>query len=135
MKKDNDFTIRLNYIAYAPPEKVFEALTDSGIIAAWGGGMAIVEGKEGGHFEMFDGWVKGEVLVYKPGKELQYSWKPSEWDKKTAPSKVSYKLVPHAAGTEIILNHTEIPTEEEADKHRSGWIDFIFDPLNDYFTS
>jgi uncharacterized protein YndB with AHSA1/START domain len=129
-----DFSIRMNYVVYASPDKVFEALTDPGIIAAWGGGLAVVENKTGGKFELFDGWITGEVISYKPGKELSYTWRPSEWNKKTPPSVVSYKFKEHPAGTEILLSHTELPSEEEAGKHKEGWVDYVFEPLNEYFT-
>ena len=130
-----NYSFKTTYVVYASPEKVFEALTDSGIIAAWGGGLAVVEHKKGGKFEMFDGWVKGEVVTFVRGKELGYTWVPSEWKKKTTPSLVVYKLKPHPAGTEIILEHTGLPTEEEANKTESGWVDFVFEPLNEYFTN
>jgi len=134
-KESKDFSIRASYIVYASPDKVFEALTDSGIIASWSGGLAVVEPKAGGRVELFDGWITGEVLVYKPGKELSYTWKPSEWNKKIPASIVNYKLREHGAGTEIILTHTELPSQEEAEKHREGWVDYVFDPMNDFFTS
>ena len=130
-----NYSFKTTYVVYASPEKVFEALTDSGIIAAWGGGLAVVEHKKGGKFEMFDGWVKGEVVTFIRGKELGYTWVPSEWKKKITPSLVLYKLKAHPAGTEIILEHTGLPTEEEANKTESGWVDFVFEPLNEYFTN
>ena len=129
------FTLKLKYIAYASPEKVFKALTDSVIINKWSNSKGKVSPKTGGAFELFDGWVKGEVLVYKPGKQLSYSWKPSEWDKKTPASIVIYNFSTHKAGTEIILEHTGFPSMEESTKHKEGWMDFVFEPLNDYFTS
>lgn len=134
-EKDSGFSLEMNYVVYASPEKVFEALTDTGIIAAWGGGIAVVENKSGGKFELFDGWASGEVLVYKPGKELSYTWRVSEWDKKTPASVVTFLLKAHPAGTEIILKHKEFPSQEEATKHKDGWVDFVFDPLNEYFTA
>ncbi len=132
---DKNFAIKTTYVVYASPEKVFEALTDPGIISSWGGGLAIVENKIDGKFELFDGWVKGEVKEYDPGKELSYTWKPEEWAKKVSPSLVNYKFKVHPAGTEVILEHTGLPSQEETDKHTSGWMDFIFEPLNEYFTS
>jgi uncharacterized protein YndB with AHSA1/START domain len=129
------FSLKLTYIIYASPEKVFEALTDSAIIKKWSGESGKVSGEKGGPFELFGGWVKGEVLIYKPGKQLSYSWKPSEWDKKTAPSIVNYIFNAHKAGTEIILEHSGFPSAEESAKHHDGWIDFVFEPLNDFFTS
>ncbi len=128
------FSFKTTYIVYASPEQVFEALTDPGIIGAWGGGNSVVSPEKGGHFELFDGWVKGEVTHYIPGKELGYTWKPAEWDKRTKASQVNMRFVKHSAGTDIVLEHTGFPSQEEADKHGNGWIDYVFDPLNDYFT-
>lgn len=135
VKTKDGFSIKTSFIIYATPEKVFEALTDTGIIAAWSGEMGIVDSKPGGKFELFDGWVNGEVLSYKPGKELSYTWKASEWSNNTPASIVKYTLRQHAAGTEVLLEHTQLPSAEEADKHNDGWIDYVFEPLNDYFTS
>lgn len=127
------FNFNTTYVVYATPEAVFEALTDPGIIGAWGGGISVIEEKTGGHFELFDGWVKGEVTHFTPAKELGYTWKPTEWDKRTPASNVHMKFTVHPAGTEVVLMHTGFPSQEEADKHGNGWIDYVFDPLNDYF--
>lgn len=129
------FSIKLKYIVYASPEKVFETLTKSSVINKWSDAKGKVSEKIGGEFELFDGWVKGEVLIYKPGKKLSYTWKPAEWDQKTPPSVVTYVFDEHKAGTEISLDHKDFPTAEEAAKHKEGWIDFVFEPLNDYFTT
>lgn len=128
------FTFRTSYIVYAKPEQVFEALTDTGIIAAWGGGASIVSSKTGEPFEMFDGRVTGVVTAFNAGKELGYTWKPEEWDKNTPASQVHIRFNKHAAGTELILEHSGLPDEEETDRHGNGWIDYVLDPLNDYFT-
>jgi uncharacterized protein YndB with AHSA1/START domain len=128
-----DFIFKTTYVVYATPEEVFEAMTDPGIIGAWGGGMSVIEEKVGGHFELFDGWVKGEITHFIPGKELGYTWKPEEWDKRTKASNVLLKFMSHPAGTDVVLVHTGFPSQEEADKHGNGWIDFVFDPMNDYF--
>lgn len=130
-----NFSLKTKYIVYASPEKVFEALTNSSVISKWSKGNGKVTPKIDGDFELFDGWVKGKVLEFKPAKKLSYSWKPAEWDVKTAPSVVKYVFNEHKAGTEIILEHTGFPSQEETDKHNSGWIDYVFEPLNDYFTS
>ena len=129
------FALKLNYIIYSTPDKIFEALTKSSIIKKWSGSEGKVSDAIGGTIEMFDGWVKGEVLDYKPGKKLSYSWKPSEWDKKTTPSVVVITFNEHKAGTEVIVEHEDFPSAEEAARHKDGWIDFVFEPLNDYFTA
>ena len=130
------FTIKLNYIIYASPSKVFDALTKEGIIGQWCDGGGKLEPKVGGAVAMFGDWVKGEVLKFDSRKkELSYSWKPAEWSKKTEPSVVEYSLKPHVAGTEVTLIHSNFPSKEESDKHLSGWTDYVFEPLNDFFTS
>lgn len=129
-----NISIKLKYIIYAPPDKVFEALTDTAVLSKWGGNGK-VSLKEDGAIEMFDGWVKGKVLEFKPAKKLSYTWKPAEWDKKIPESIVEYILKEHQAGTEVILEHKDFPSQEEASKHKDGWVDYVFEPLNDYFTS
>jgi uncharacterized protein YndB with AHSA1/START domain len=130
---EKNFTFKTTYLVYANPDQVFEALTNSGIIAAWGGGLSVVEDRIGGVFELFDGWVKGEITAYQPGKELGFTWKPEEWKKGIKPSLVHLTFKKDPAGTAIILDHTKFPNQEEATKHGNGWIDYVLDPLNDYF--
>ena len=61
------------YVMYASPEDVFEAFTDPGIIELWGGGLSVVESTVGGKFELFDGWVKGEMTHYLLDNELGFT--------------------------------------------------------------
>jgi len=127
--------IRLKYVLYAAPEKVFAALTDSKLISKWCDGSGMVSDKVNGAFEMFDGWAKGIVKTYLPSKKLSYTWKTSDWSKKAAPSLVTFIFTTHKVGTELILEHTGFPSEEEAEKHSSGWVDHVFEPLNDFLLS
>jgi uncharacterized protein YndB with AHSA1/START domain len=134
-KNTHGFSITMSYIIYGSPAKVFDALTQEGIIGQWCDGGGKVEPVVDGEVHLFGDWVKGRVTVFdKKGKMLAYTWKPAEWDKKTPASLVAFKLMPHAAGTEIFLEHTGLPSQTEADKHHTGWIDYFFEPLNDYFT-
>jgi uncharacterized protein YndB with AHSA1/START domain len=128
-----DFRFTKQYVVYASPETVFEALTDPGIIAAWGGGMSVVGSEPGGHFEWFDGWVKGEITGFENAKELAFTWKPSEWDKRTKASKVVIRFVAHPAGTQLTIEHTDFSNPDVAEKSDDFWVDHILDPINDYF--
>jgi uncharacterized protein YndB with AHSA1/START domain len=132
-KETAGFSISLTWILYASPEDVFQALAMPEIIEEWTGDKAVLEPKVGGAFEMFGGWVKGNVLVFEPGKKLSYSWKPTEWKPKAEPSIVTYVFEKDKAGTKLTLTHTGFPDKEEAEKHESGWVDNVFEPLNDYF--
>jgi uncharacterized protein YndB with AHSA1/START domain len=125
------FDLSLEFILSGKPARVMQLLTDPALIRKWSGEEAILENKEGGRFEMFDGWVKGEVL--KTGSnELAYTWKPSDWAEEVKPSEVHYLLKEDEAGTKVIIKHTGFPDEKERDSHKSGWTDFFFDPLEDF---
>ncbi len=63
-------SIKLTVTIEAKPTDIFEALTDSKQITRWSGQKGKVGSKRGGKFELFDGWVKGKVVEFKPGKSL-----------------------------------------------------------------
>jgi activator of HSP90 ATPase len=108
-----------------------QLLTDAKLIRKWSGGEAVIENKVGGRFEMFDGWVTGEVL--KTGEdELAYTWKTTEWPEDAKPSEVHYLLKEDEAGTKVILHHAGFPNDEEMKSHKAGWTDFFFEPMEDY---
>lgn len=110
---------------------VFAALTNSKALAEWSG-EGYVAKKVGGAFNMFDGWVEGTVLGYKPGKELAYTWKTTEWPKAWVPSEVHYTFHPNKTGTTLTLTHTKLPNRKETNDHRAGWVEHVFVPLETF---
>ena len=125
-------TINLTWQFYNGADEVFNALTDADKISQWSGAAAKLELKEGGDLEMFDGWVKGKILGYETGKSLSYSWKPIDWSQKADASVVRYRIEQKESFTEVSLLHENFPDEEEAMKHKEGWINHVFDPLSLY---
>jgi uncharacterized protein YndB with AHSA1/START domain len=133
--KEKNFEIMVTYILYASPDEVFDALTQESRISDWMDANVKLEPFKDGTIELFDGWMKGTILQFnKIKRELAYTWKPAEWSKKQPASKVVFSLKKHEAGTEIVVHHSDFPNKEESEKHRSGWVDHFFEPLNDYFT-
>ena len=125
------FDLALEFILSGKPKRVMQLLTDDVLIRKWSGGEAILENKEGGRFEMFDGWVTGTVLKTS-GNELAYTWTAGDWPKGTKASEVHYLLKEDEAGTKVILHHTGFPNQKEMDSHKTGWTDFFFDPMEDF---
>ncbi len=125
--------IKANVTLPGTPQEVFEALTESRIIKRWSGQRGKVEPKIGGKAEMFDGWVKGRVLEWNPPKLLSYTWKPQDWPEKSTESIVRYTFKKSAKGTIVALEHSGFPTDREAQSHKDGWHEFVFDPLKEYF--
>lgn len=126
------FDLKMDFRVSGKLPRVMQLLTDAELIRKWSGGEAILEPKVGGKFEMFDGWVSGEVLKISD-KELAYTWKANDWEDNALPSEVHYTLKADSqGGTEVTLIHTGFPNEKERDSHKTGWTDFFFDPLEDY---
>lgn len=127
------YDLELEFTLSAKPKRVMQLLTDPVLIRKWSGGEAVVEKKEGGRVEMFDGWVDGTVLKCTE-KELAYTWKTTEWPSDAKPSEVHYLLKDDEAGTKVELRHTGFPNEQEMKEHRSGWADFFFEPMEDFIS-
>jgi len=127
--------IRLVVVLPGKPDEVFAALTNTRIIAQWCGQKGKVEPKIGGKVKMFDGWVKGKVLKFKPGKALVYTWQPGDWPADARESIVKYSFTLAKGGTKVVLEHSGFPNEREKEKHKSGWMEFVFDPLKSYLSS
>ncbi len=119
----------------AKPEEVFRALTDAKEIRKWSGQQGKVEAKVGGKFEMFDGWAQGTVLAFKSGKILSHTWHTADWDEDTKHSIVKYSFSATKSGTKVTLKHLGLPDEKSRKEHQGGWIEFVFEPLKQYFGS
>ncbi len=128
-------TMRLVVVLPGEPDEVFAALTNTRIIAQWCGQKGKVEPKIGGKVEMFGGWVKGKVLKYKPGKGLAYTWQPGDWPADARESVVKYSFTPARGGTKVVLEHSGFPNGREKKNHKSGWMEFVFDPLKSHLSS
>ena len=129
------FPLSMTYVFYAEPQRVFDAFTQKEIVATWCDGGGFMEPVTQGNLEFFNGWVKGNVLAADRSKGvLEFTWRPTEWDRKVQDSFVHIMLKPHPAGTEIQLEHGGFPSMEESDKHYAGWMDYVFEPMNDMFT-
>jgi uncharacterized protein YndB with AHSA1/START domain len=128
-------TIRMVVVLPGKPDEVFAALSNARIIAQWCGQKGKVELKIGGKVEMFDGWVKGKVLKFKRGRALAHTWQPGDWPADARESIVEYSFAPAKGGTKVVLEHSGFPNEKERKNHKSGWREFVFDPLRGYLSS
>lgn len=125
------FDLELEIFLSGKPARTMQLLTDPTLIRKWSGEEGVAEPREGGKFEMFDGWVTGEVLKASE-KELVVTWLPGDWEPGTQASEVHFLLKPYGAGTLVKLTHTGLPNEKERDSHKVSWADFYFDPMEDF---
>ena len=105
----------------APPERVFEALTDPAQLAAWWGSEEThrahdwqADVQPGGRWEARttdaagrEGTLGGEYRVVDPPRVLEHTWEAS-WDE--APTIVRFELAPArvggVSGTRVTVTHT-----------------------------
>lgn len=131
--KTKSFTLSLLFPF--SPEDIFTALTNARQIAAWSGQAGKIQPTIGGKMELFDGWVKGNVLAYESGKRLSFTWKPAEWATESQSSIVTCDFKSTKTGSKITLKHAGFPNDSELQSHKVGWTEFVFDPLKMYLTA
>jgi uncharacterized protein YndB with AHSA1/START domain len=117
----------------APPEAVFQALTDPAQIPLWWRVPGAYETQEaemdvrvGGSYR-FAGTsarltrftVTGEYRIVDPPHHLCYTWTP-DWHEGARDSVVDIKLARDGAATRVTVTHTGFSTEAARDGHR-GW--------------
>jgi uncharacterized protein YndB with AHSA1/START domain len=117
------------YILSAPPEEVFNALTNPATIQLWTGEKAEMNAIAGSEFSLWDGSIVGKNLQFETGRKIEQQWyfgdQPEE-------SIVTIILHPHQDGTSAELRHTNIPDQDFKDI-TEGWNESYFGSLIDFY--
>ena len=123
--------LQLEFHLPAAPAKVMDMLLDEQQLRRWTGEDAVIDRKEGGKISLLGGWITGEIKNL-TDTELVYTWRTQEWTDEMADSEVKYKLVKDNEGTKILLEHSNLPTQEEMDGHADYWEDQFFGLMEEY---
>jgi len=126
----NGFTVSTTLPA--TPEQVFKAWLSTAGHAAMTGSPAKVEPRVGGSFTAWDGYIFGKTLEVKPYARILQAWRTTEFPEDSPDSKLEILLEPTGDGTKITLKHTDIP-EGQAAGYKTGWEDFYFKTMKEYF--
>ncbi len=134
---DQDAVVSQIQIA-APPERVFQALTDPKQVMRWWTSDVCqidsfaMEPKPGGHwrYDSKQGTLnvngvskfhcEGEVLEYDPPRLLAYSWIANWHDDKSRRTIVRWELAATSGGTHVKVTHSGLAQEPTARKDYSG---------------
>lgn len=114
-------TVRLERTLAAPPEEVWQALTEPAQLRAWLA-PAEMDVREGGDVKIdFSGQpdggaVHGVIRICDPPRTLEYEWMETG-DK---PSVVRFDLEPAAEGTKLTLTH-RLLSDDEVIGFAAGW--------------
>ena len=126
----NEFTLIVTINAKA--EKFYEAYLSSEGHTALTGSPARVDGTVDGDFTAWDGYIQGMFLEFEKNKRIVQAWRTAEFPEEAEDSIVEILLEEDHGKTKLTLKHTNIP-EGQADDYKTGWEDFYFKPMREYF--
>ena len=106
-----------------PPGRVWQALTDSALLARWlmpndfrpAVGHQFTFRTEPVPAHGFDGIVHCQVLDLEPPRLLRFSWRGGQLD-----TVVSWRLVPEGAGTRLLITHDGFDEADPAQRMVMG---------------
>ncbi len=133
MMKD-EFTLTATFNASA--EKIYKAWTSTQGHTQMTGSPAKVDGRVGGDFTAWDGYIWGTFLELEKNKRIVQAWRTAEFPEDAEDSRVEILLeeIPTdeaLAMTRLSLTHTNIP-EGQSDDYKQGWEDFYFKPIREW---
>ncbi|MEU6677020.1 metalloregulator ArsR/SmtB family transcription factor [Streptomyces sp. NPDC046925] len=119
------------YVTYieSTPEKVWHALTDADLTAAYWGHANVSDWQPGSRWEhrRTDGSgiadVVGKVVESTPPSRLVTTWADpaAAPDSAAAPSQVTFDIQPHGGIVRLTVTHENLADEAERDAAASGW--------------
>lgn len=113
----------------APPEDVYNALTNEATIQLWTGEPAIMQPVAETEFSLWDDSIVGKNIEFIPGKKIVQEWYFGEQEE---PSIVTIILHENKGTTSAELRHTNIP-DEAYDDIVEGWNESYFAALIDFY--
>ncbi len=133
MTKD-DFTITAEFNESA--EKIYKAYLSTQGHTQMTGSPAKVDGRAGGDFTAWDGYIWGTFLELEENKRIVQAWRTAEFPEDAEDSRVEILLEEIAtsealAMTRLSLTHANIP-EGQSDDYKQGWEDFYFKPMREW---
>ena len=126
----NEFTLVVTINSKA--EKFYEAYLSSEGHTALTGSPARVEGTVDGDFTAWDGYIQGMFLELEKNKRIVQAWRTAEFPEEAEDSIVEILLEEDHGKTKLTLKHTNIP-KGQMDSYKTGWEDFYFKPMREYF--
>lgn len=118
------------YILDAPPEDVYNAITNPIALKLWTHEDAEMSTEPGSEFSIMGGSIVGKNIAFEENKSIIQQWYFGEEEE--APSIVTIKLHQHPEGTSVELRHTNIP-DEAYDDITEGWSSAYFGNLQEFF--
>ena len=118
----------------ASPAVLYRAWLSSKGHSEMTGSAAKVQARVGGRFSAWDGYITGKTLELQSPSRIVQAWRTGEFAESDPDSRVEIVLESVDGGTRLTLTHSDIP-EGQADSYQSGWEEWYFAPMREYFGS
>ena len=122
----------LSIILPASQEEIYKAWLSTEGHTTLTGSPAQVDGRAGGKFSAWDGYIFGQTLELESPRRIVQAWRTSEFPEDAPDSRLEVVLEAVQGGTKLTLIHSDMP-EEQVEDYRQGWEDFYFKPMREYF--
>jgi activator of HSP90 ATPase len=126
----NEFTLIVTI--HAKAETIYKAWLSSAGHSDLTGSPAKIDGAVDGDFAAWDGYIQGMFLELEENKRILQAWRTAVFPSEAEDSIVEILLEESHGKTKLTLNHSNIP-EGQADSYKTGWEDFYFKPMREYF--
>lgn len=126
----NQFTLTATFPAKA--ETIYKAWLTTQGHTLMTGSPAKAEGRVNGEFTAWDGYIWGTFLELEENRKIVQAWRTSEFPEDAEDSRVEIVLEEAGGKTTLTLIHKDIP-EGQAENYKTGWEDFYFKPMREYF--
>jgi activator of HSP90 ATPase len=114
----------------AKASEIYDAWLNSEGHTAMTGSAAQVDGKVGGKFTTWDGYIFGITLDLTPDERIVQAWRTSEFPDDEPDSRVEILLEGVEGGTKLTFIHSNMP-EGQSESYRQGWDDFYYKPIRE----
>jgi activator of HSP90 ATPase len=125
--------IKISAIFPVTAKRLYDAWLNSTLHSDFTGGKAKIDGKIGGKFKAWDGYITGSNLTLQPYGRIVQMWRTKEFPKSAPDSRLEILFEKHNSGTKITLIHTHIPAGDEK-KYEKGWKEHYFKPMKKFFS-
>ncbi len=115
------------------PKQVYEAYVDPKMHSEFTDSKATGKPVVGGKFTAWDGYISGKFLELEEGKKVVQEWSSTDFPEGASPSRLELTFCAVAKGTEIVMVHSNVPKDQEAET-AEGWTEFYWEPLKEYFS-
>ncbi|HSM72362.1 MAG TPA: SRPBCC domain-containing protein [Anaerolineales bacterium] len=128
--RENEFV--LSEVFPARASDIYNAwLTREGHSAITGS-AAEVDGRVGGKFTAWDGYISGSTLELTADQRIVQAGRMTEFPDDAPDSRLEVLFEEVAGGTKITLTHSDLPADQ-IDSYKQGWEDFYFKPMREYY--